>query len=97
MYGEIIGGCHRAKIEMRKNYKGKGMETSKNGIKRYNLALPEELYEELQRLADERQTTVVDLIRRFIKLGLFVTHLEASPDASLIIREKEAETRLILI
>lgn len=67
------------------------------GIKRYNLVLPEELFNEVQRIADDRQTSVVDILRRFIKLGLLADQIEKSPDSALIIREGNAERQIILI
>src|SRR5262245_58664691 len=67
------------------------------GVKRYNLVLPEDLFTALQELADKRQTTVVDLIRRFIKLGLIAAKVEETPDAALIIREGDTEQRIILL
>ncbi len=68
-----------------------------NGLKRYNLVLPEELFRELQALADRRYTTVVELIRRFIKLGLLAADLEDRPDAALIIREGDRERQILLL
>ena len=72
------------------------MEREKS-LKRYNLALPEELYAEVQALADRQQTTVVELLRRFIKLGLLATAVQERPDASLLIREGEREREIILL
>jgi beta-galactosidase len=40
---------------------------------------------------DPRQTTVVDLIRRFIKLGLIAAKIEDTPGAALIIRDGDTE------
>ena len=67
------------------------------GVKRYSLVLPEELFTALQTLADQRQTTVVDLIRRFIKLGLIAAKVEDTPGAALLIREGETEREIILL
>lgn len=66
-------------------------------VKRYNLVLPEPLFNEVQRIADERQTTVVDIIRRFIKLGLLAAQLENSPESALLIREGNKEKQIILV
>lgn len=66
-------------------------------LKRYNLALPEDLYAEVQALADRQQTTVVELLRRFIKLGLLVTEVQERRDAALIIREGEKEREILLL
>lgn len=39
-------------------------------MKRYNLVLPEELWTEIQAIADRDGTTAVEVIRRWLKLGL---------------------------
>src|SRR5439155_13554394 len=67
------------------------------GLKRYSLVLPEDLFTAIQALADQRQTTVVDLIRRFIKLGLIAAKIEDTPGAALLIREGETEREIILL
>jgi hypothetical protein len=65
--------------------------------KRYNLVLPEELHNELQLLADRRHTSVVELIRRFLKLGLLVAKAEESPDTAFLIREGDKEQQLVFL
>lgn len=67
------------------------------GLKRYNLVLPEELFCEVQRLAERRHTTVVDLLRKFIRLGLLVANAEESSNATFIIREGDKEQQLVLL
>jgi hypothetical protein len=66
------------------------------GIKRYSLALPDEVFNELQCEANRRGKTVVDLLRKFIKLGLIVLRVEDNPNAEFIIREGDKETRVVL-
>jgi ATP-dependent Clp protease ATP-binding subunit ClpA len=66
-------------------------------LKRYNLALPEDLYAEVQSLADRQHTTVVELLRRFIKLGLLATAVQERRDAALIIREGDKEREILLL
>ena len=71
---------------------------SKNGtVKRYNLSLPEELFAQVQALADSRQTTVVDMLRRFIKLGLIAADIENDQDSALLIRQGEEIRQLVLL
>lgn len=65
--------------------------------KRYSLVMPEELSDELQRLADERGSTVAELLRRFVKLGILAAKVERAPDGALLIREGERERELVLI
>ncbi|MFC1625361.1 hypothetical protein ACFL1O_00560 [Patescibacteria group bacterium] len=38
--------------------------------RRYHLALPEDLYLKIQKIADENGTTFIDLLRRFAKRGV---------------------------
>ena len=68
-----------------------------NGAKRYNLVLPEDLYKEVQTLAERRGTTVVEIFRRFIRLGLLVAKAEESPDMAFILREGDKERELLLL
>jgi ATP-dependent Clp protease ATP-binding subunit ClpA len=68
-----------------------------NRLKRYNLVVPEELFDELQQLADRDHTTVVDLLRRFIKLGLLATRINETPGSALLIREGEKEREILLL
>ena len=68
----------------------------KKTLKRYNLVIPDELFNEVQELADEKHTTVVELFRRFIKLGL-LAQIEDSPKASLLIREGDTEREIIML
>lgn len=68
----------------------------KKKMKRYNLVLPEDLYIEVKRIADERDTTVVDLFRRFIKLGLLAIQIEDDPNTSLLI-ERNGKQKEILV
>ena len=65
--------------------------------KRYNLVLPEELFDEIQRVADKQQTTVVEIIRKFMKLGLLAVQVEETPGSALLIREKGVEREIILL
>ncbi len=73
------------------------MPASTTGVKRYHLVVPEDLFEQVQELAEQRHTTVVELLRRFIKLGLVAAKVEENPDAALLIREGDRERQIILI
>lgn len=63
-------------------------------MKRYNLVMPQELFDEVERVAMARGTTTADLLRRFTKLGLMVIGLEDVPDSKLFIRENGKQTRI---
>jgi hypothetical protein len=68
-----------------------------NAAKRYNLVLPEELYNEVQMLAERRGTTVVEVFRRFIRLGLLIAKAEETPDMEIILRKGDKEQQLLLL
>ena len=70
---------------------------SVNNLRRYSLVLPDDLFNEVERLADERQVTVVELLRRFIKLGLLAVQIENSPDKALLIREGDRDRELLIL
>ena len=69
----------------------------KEKTKRYNMVLPQPLFDELQIIADERHSTVLEVLKQFIRLGLLVSKTEKSPDAAVIIREGDRERELMLI
>lgn len=73
------------------------MASNSRAVKRYNLALPEDLFNELQQTAERRQTTVVELLRRFIKLGLLIIQTEDSSDSTFWLKEGDIEKQIILI
>lgn len=65
-------------------------------LKRYTLTIPQQLFDQLQSLAISEHTTVLDLIRRYIKLGLIASSLEYEDGASLVIRhEGEPDERIL--
>ena len=73
------------------------MPPSSDGMKRYNLAVPEDLFNEVQRIAEQRGTTFVEMVRRFIRLGILTAHIEETPGAALIIREGDVERQVLLV
>jgi ATP-dependent Clp protease ATP-binding subunit ClpA len=66
-------------------------------LKRYQLVLPADLFEAVQRLAAREDATVQEVLRRFIRLGLLVTDMQRTPGAELILRDAGGERRLVLI
>jgi hypothetical protein len=70
------------------------MSSKRHNMKRYNLDLPVDLFNELKQVADHQNTTMVEVIRKFIKLGLT---LEKVPESTLYIREGDAFSRLIVL
>lgn len=64
--------------------------------KRYNLVIAQPLFDEVQKLADAHAMNVAEVLRRFIKLGLTLADVEEnSPNAIILIREDDVETRLV--
>lgn len=65
--------------------------------KRYTAAFPVALFREVEALADERGVSVLELLRQFIRLGLFVAKVEATPGAMVVVREDGQERQLVLL
>jgi hypothetical protein len=65
--------------------------------KRYNLILPINLFNQVQTLADEEGTSALELLKRFIRIGLIITKLTQSSDAALVIRQNGKERELVLL
>lgn len=74
-----------------------GASTVENRSKRYNLVLPEDLFKEVERVAERDSTTVLETLRRFIKLGLLAARLQETPGAALIIRDEKGERELVVL
>jgi hypothetical protein len=66
-------------------------------MKRHNLVLPEDLYNQLQEVADQKHTTVLELIRRFVKLGLLAVRAETTPGLEFLVRENGVESRVMIL
>jgi len=73
------------------------MTQSKQTIKRYSLALREDVFSEIERVASEKQMSFIEVLRRFIKIGLMIERIEKSPDSVLILKEGDTERQIILI
>lgn len=65
--------------------------------KRFNLVLPEELLMQVQRIAEEEHTTVVEIFRRFIKLGLLAVELQKKPNSALILKQGGEEREVLFL
>ena len=70
--------------------------SSDSKVYRYNLALPKELFDELKKAADEKGMTVVEILRKFIKLGLLILEVQDKPGSALIIREGDTERQILI-
>lgn len=60
------------------------------------MALPKELFDELKGAADERGMSVVETLRKFIKLGLLALETQDKPGSALIIREGDTERQIMM-
>ncbi len=77
--------------------KGQG-DTKGGSYKRYNLVLPAPVYEEIKTIAEQRQITIMELMRKFIKLGFIASAAEEAPGTELILREEgKTDKKLVLV
>ncbi len=63
----------------------------------YHLILPDELIDALRQIAVSRNTSMIDVLRRFIDLGLRTIEIEEQPGAALIVREEGKDEREITL
>jgi len=70
---------------------------NKKDTKRFNLVLPNDLVKRVQKIADEEHTSVVEILRRFIKIGLLAVEIQKKPGAALILREGDDEKQILLL
>lgn len=75
----------------------KEVSEQKSTVKRYNLALPSSLFDEVYALAKDERVSVLELLKRLIKIGLVVTKVTQSSDAHIIIRQGDRERELVLL
>jgi len=70
----------------------------KTKVRRYNMALPETVYEDLRIIADINDVTIAEVLRKYIKLGLIVSEIENTPSIDLVLREEgKPDKTLVLI
>jgi len=69
------------------------MVEKKRTTKRYTFELPIEIYNELADLADENGTSVVEMLRKYIKLGLLAT----KPGTEVLLRIGDRDQPVLLI
>ena len=74
-----------------------GKMAKQTNSKRFNMILPYELFDQIQVIADQEHTSVVEVLRRFIKLGLLATEVQKKPDSALILREGDDEKQILLL
>lgn len=62
-------------------------------MKRLNLVISEELYDEVCRIAKEQRTDITGVIRQFIKIGLLVN----DPNVKVIIKDENGEREVLFV
>lgn len=67
----------------------------KADVTRYNLSLPSPLMESLQKMADDECTTVLEIIRKFIKLGIIL--IESQKNGGKVILEQGGEKMILAV
>lgn len=66
-------------------------------LRRYQLTLPNHLFEGVEWIARRENVTLLEVLRCFVKLGLIVDEISERPDASLTIRESYGSEREVLL
>jgi hypothetical protein len=94
--GALASQKHPQDINAKK--RGRRPTTSCQGaLRRYNLILPEELFQTVDNIAKKQHITTIDLLKKYIKLGLLASEIENDPDSKLIIRQGKTDREIIFI
>lgn len=56
--------------------------------KKYTLSLPTEIYEKLNEIADKHDTSIKDVVRQVLKIGLVAVDLDDDPESAIIFRKR---------
>ena len=63
---------------------------------RYNMDITSDVYQELKRIAEKDGTTIAELLRRAMRLYLYVHDIKRDPAARLLVRRGD-ETQEIVV
>ena len=74
---------------------GGALTTDREKVRKLQLVMPIELYEELAQAALQNDESLDEILRRFIKVGFLVEKLRAI-GAILVVREANAEREVVL-
>ena len=85
------------KLLDKESVEGELSRSKRPNLVRYNLNLPQELYDEIQAVAEARQTTVIEVLRQFIRLGLLAVKLEDKPNSAHILKEGNVERQILML
>lgn len=74
------------------------LSSSKYDLKRrITLPVNEEMAIHLEKLARQYDTSLVDMIRKFIRLGIFVLAEQEKSDSSLLLKGEDGERELVFL
>ncbi|MCU0515239.1 MAG: hypothetical protein MUE40_22015 [Anaerolineae bacterium] len=59
---------------------------------RFNLTIPDPVYQEVMAAAAESGETITDVLRQFLKMGILAYKIGKDPSKKLIIRDTTAKT-----
>ncbi|MFA6446080.1 MAG: hypothetical protein WCW14_02405 [Candidatus Paceibacterota bacterium] len=66
-------------------------------MKRYSLLLSSEIFSEVKRVSNEEGVAVVDIFRRFVKMGIVLAdELKKAPGSEIIIRQKDGKEKSLI-
>jgi hypothetical protein len=65
-------------------------------FRRYNLVLPEELFGQIEAVGRRERISLVEVIRRYVRLGLLVDKAQASGGA-IILRENNRDREILFL
>lgn len=65
--------------------------------KRYNLVLPMEQYKKLEKTASDRNISVVDVIRMYLRVGEIVDRNQNNPNGGVFILEHDKYKQIIVV
>lgn len=91
-----MGGIEKQKKSQKGGQKKQHQSTNALKTERVNLSIEPEIYEELMAIASEKHLKTIDVVRRFIRLGLAINRLEAQ-GCELILRNGNSEKKVVLI
>jgi hypothetical protein len=73
------------------------MTTGTKQPKRHNLVLSPELHRKLQTVAERQGTSVTELIKTCLKVGLLALEVDSTPGSELLIRENGVDRRILIV
>jgi hypothetical protein len=70
---------------------------TEQNTKRLNLSLKPSVFDQLQEVAEQRGTSIVDVIRSCIRVGLMVHTASNDADTKIIVRKADQEQQVFLL